>query len=69
MILQRKIRDFMDEFEQLGEVGFENRPLPSGQKQKIYFLNEPQATFLLTLLRDSRQVVRHPKTKVLRLAG
>lgn len=56
-IVQRKIRDFIDEFEQLGEVGFENRPLPSGQRQKIYFLNEPQASFLLTML-DNREKVR-----------
>jgi len=56
-IIQRKIRDFMDEFEQLGKVGFENRPLQSGQKQKIYNLNEPQASFLLTML-DNRDRVR-----------
>lgn len=56
-IIQRKIRDFIDEFEQLGKVGFENRPLPSGQKQKIYYLSEPQASFLLTML-DNRDKVR-----------
>lgn len=56
-IIQRKIRDFMNEFEQLGKVGFENRPLPSGQRLKVYFLNEPQASFLLTML-DNRDIVR-----------
>jgi len=56
-VIQRKIRDFMNEFEQLGKVSFENRPLPSGQKQKIYYLNEPQASFLLTML-DNRDKIR-----------
>lgn len=56
-VIQRKIREYMDEFEQLGKVSFENRPLRSGQKQKIYYLNEPQASFLITML-DNRDVVR-----------
>lgn len=56
-IIQRKIREYVDEFEQLGKVSFDNRPLPSGQKQKVYYLNEPQASFLLTML-DNRDIVR-----------
>ncbi|WP_018306342.1 Rha family transcriptional regulator [Desulfitobacterium hafniense] len=56
-VIQRKIRDYKNEFEQLGKLGFQDRPLPSGQKQRIYLLNEPQASYLLTLL-DNRDVVR-----------
>lgn len=56
-VIQRKIRDFKDEFWQLGKLGYENRALPSGQKQKLYLLNEPQASYLLTML-DNRDKVR-----------
>lgn len=64
-IIQRKIRDYANEFEQLGKVSFENRPLPSGQKQKIYYLNEPQASFLLTML-DNRDIVRMFKLELVK---
>ncbi|GMQ61522.1 hypothetical protein [Vallitalea maricola] len=32
-IIQRKMRDYESDFAELGKLGFENRPLPSGQKQ------------------------------------
>lgn len=64
-IIQRKIREYADEFEQLGKLSFENRPLPSGQKQKIYYLNEPQASFLLTML-DNRDIVRMFKLELVK---
>lgn len=35
-----------------GKVRFQIEPLPSGQKEKIYLLNEEQAIFLMTLLRN-----------------
>jgi phage regulator Rha-like protein len=56
-VIQRKIRDYKNEFDQLGKLGFQDRPLPSGQKQRVYMLNEPQASYLLTLL-DNRDKVR-----------
>ena len=56
-IIQRKARDFKDDFEEFGKLGFENRPLPSGQKQKVYIFNEMQAAYMITLL-DNNEVVR-----------
>lgn len=32
--------------------------MPSGQERKIYLLNEQQATFLITLLRNTNKVVK-----------
>ena len=55
--ITRKIRDYYSNFEELGKVGYHNQPLVSGQNQKIYLLNEPQASFLLTML-DNRDRVR-----------
>lgn len=56
-VIQRKIRDYRCEFEQLGKLSFHDRPLESGQKLKVYELNEPQTSYLLTLL-DNRDKVR-----------
>ncbi len=41
----------------LGKVGFEIRPLPSGQQEVFCFLNENQATFVMTLSRNTEKVV------------
>lgn len=46
------IQKYEKAFEDFGKVRFEMEPLPSGQKEKIYILNEPQAMFLMTLLRN-----------------
>lgn len=56
--IQRRIREYEKEFQSLGKLGFEIRPLQSGQKRKVYLLNEPQATFLITLLKNTEIVVR-----------
>ena len=42
--------------EKFGKVRFEIRPLPSGQKQKIWHYNEQQATLLITFMRNTEQV-------------
>lgn len=63
--ITRKIRDFKNEFEELGKVGCENQPLPSGQKQKIYLLNEPQASYILTLL-ENNDIVRRFKLELVK---
>lgn len=64
-VIQRNIRNYKSEFEQLGKLGSHDRPLPSGQNQKIYELNEPQASYLLTLL-DNRNKVRAFKLKLVK---
>lgn len=46
------IQKYEKAFEDFGKVRFEMEPLPSGQKEKIYILNEAQAMFLMTLLRN-----------------
>lgn len=50
------IQKYESEF--TGKVRFKIEPLPSGQKEKVYVLNEEQATFLMTLLRNSKIVVK-----------
>jgi hypothetical protein len=37
---------------ELGKVGYRIQPLDSGQKQKIYLLSEPQASYLITPLEN-----------------
>lgn len=56
-IVTRLIRNYETQFNSLGKLGFKIQPSLSGQKIKIYELNEPQATFLMTLLRNSDVVV------------
>ena len=55
--VQRSIRNYEKEISSLGKLGFEIRPMKSGQEMKIYLLNEPQATFLITLLKNTEIVV------------
>ncbi|WP_432400931.1 Rha family transcriptional regulator [Wukongibacter sp. M2B1] len=64
-VVQRKLRDFNKDFLELGKLGFENRPLASGQKQKIYLLNEMQATYLTTLL-ENNVIVRRFKLNLVK---
>ncbi len=56
--VQRRIRAYEKEICTLGKLGFEIRPMPSGQEMKIYLLNEQQATFLITLLKNTNKVVK-----------
>ncbi|OQB13759.1 MAG: Phage regulatory protein Rha (Phage_pRha) [Firmicutes bacterium ADurb.Bin193] len=58
--ITRKVRDFYADFEELGKVGYHIQALESGQKQKVYHLNEPQASYLITLL-ENNDVVRRFK--------
>lgn len=39
-----------------GKVSFKMTPMPSGQKSKVYLLNEQQATFLITFLKNTPRV-------------
>lgn len=55
------IEKYEDEFREFGRVSFQMTPLDTNggvQKIKIYQLSEPQATFLMTLLKNSEKVVR-----------
>ncbi len=54
--IQKIISKHENRFKTFGKVGFEIRPLEkskTGQKSKIYILNEQQTTFLLTLMRNT----------------
>lgn len=58
--VQRRIRDYEKELLTLGQLGFEIRPVKYSRgtnEQKIYLLNEQQATFLITLLKNTGIVV------------
>ncbi|APM39393.1 Rha family transcriptional regulator [Clostridium kluyveri] len=49
---------YMNLIKEFGKVAFQMRPLESGQKEKIAYLNEQQTTFLMTLLKNSPEVVK-----------
>ena len=51
------IQKYESDFAEFGKVRFEMEPLESGQKEKVYLLNEEQATLLMTYLRNN-EVVR-----------
>ena len=53
----RLIRKYEDDFNQFGQVGFEIQG-----KEKIYFLNEPQFTLLVTYFKNT-DLVREYKIK------
>lgn len=55
--VQRIIDKYNSSIEQFGKVRFEITPSKSGQSQKVYLLNEQQATFLITLLKNTDKVV------------
>lgn len=52
------VRKFTSELLGFGEVAFQTRLNPQGSPTEIVFLNEPQATLLLSLMRNSEIVVR-----------
>ncbi len=58
--IQRRIRNYEKELSTFGQVGFEIRSVKYSRgtnEQKIYLLNEQQATFLITLLKNTKVVV------------
>ena len=57
--IQQMIQKHESDFKEFGKLAFEMRPLPksrTGQKAKIYQLNEEQATLLMTYLKNTEQV-------------
>ena len=59
--VRRLIEKHINRLKQFGKVEFEMQPLPSGQKAKVYKLNEQQATLLITFL-DNSDIVANFKT-------
>ena len=59
--VRRLIEKHINRLKQFGKVEFEMQPLPSGQKAKVYKLNEQQATLLITFL-DNSEIVANFKT-------
>ncbi|WP_353096212.1 Rha family transcriptional regulator [Tissierella praeacuta] len=58
--ITRKIRDYIKDFEELGKVEFMDETSinpKGGRPTRIYLLNEPQASYLITLL-ENNVVVR-----------
>lgn len=68
--ITRKIRDCEKEFLELGKILFMDAPSINktekrGRKQKIYLLNEPQTSYLITLL-DNNSIVRRFKLELVK---
>jgi len=59
------IQKYESDFAEFGKVRFQIAPLPSGQSEKIYTLNEEQAALLMTYLRNS-ELVRQFKKELVR---
>lgn len=55
--VRQLINSYGSKLKNMGKVTFEMLPMPSGQKVKNYKLNEMQSTFLITLLKNTDQVV------------
>ena len=56
----RLITNHKDDLAEFGKVGFQIAPSPdsaTGQKMKICRLNEQQATFLISLMKNTKPVV------------
>lgn len=54
--VNRTIRNIHERLERFGKVGFKIQSMPSGQKSKVYLLNEEQATLLITFLKNTPRV-------------
>ncbi len=59
--IMKMVRTYVGQLQEFGRVGFEIQPFETNggfQTREIAFLNEPQATLLITFLRNSETVVR-----------
>lgn len=54
--VREQIRKHKTRLERFGKLPFKMEPLESGQKVKVYCLNEQQATLLITFLKNTEQV-------------
>jgi len=62
--VQRLIRNYENDLEEFGKLGFEIRPLESGQSEKVYKLNEQQATLLIIYMKNTLPVRQFKKVLV-----
>jgi phage regulator Rha-like protein len=62
--VQKLIRTYTEDLQEFGKVGFEIRALESGQSEKIYQLNEEQATLLITYMKNTLPVRKFKKALV-----
>jgi len=62
--LQNMILKFKSDIEEFGKLAFEMRPSGSGQSEKIYHLNEEQATLLITYMKNTLPVRKFKKDLV-----
>lgn len=65
--VQQLISKYEEDIKDFGTVAFEMRPVKYGRGtnyEKVYLLNEEQATFVITLLRNSKVVVKFKKELV-----
>ena len=62
--VQRLIRGYESDLEEFGKLGFEIRPSESGQSEKIYKLNEQQATLLIIYMKNTLPVRQFKKALV-----
>ena len=56
--IQQLLKKYKNELEQLGTLRISNAESTGGRKENIYLLNEPQATFLITLLKNTEAVIK-----------
>lgn len=65
--VQQIIQKYEDDISDFGQVAFEMRAVKyqrGTNQEKVYLLNEEQATFVITLLRNSKVVVKFKKELV-----
>lgn len=61
------VRTYLPDFQEFGRVGFEIQSFATGggeQTRKFAIMNEQQATFLMTLMRNSPRVIEFKKALV-----
>lgn len=65
--VQQIIQKYENDISDFGQVAFEMRAVKyqrGTNQEKVYLLNEEQATFVITLLRNSKEVVKFKKELV-----
>jgi len=62
--IMRLILKHKTDLEEFGQLGFKIRPLLSGKNEKVWNLNEQQATLLITYLKNTEPVRRFKKELV-----
>lgn len=62
--ITKLIQTYQDDILEFGKVRFEIRPLESGQSEKVYLLNEQQATLLITYMKNTLPVRKFKKALV-----